>query len=364
MRSIFLKFSILAGMLLGLPLLGIILAGHPVSRYLEFPPKTRYISHAPFSWITFTAYTLFILAVVLPLIIKAIESLRQIKNRTSIARTFPWWGWLGVITGTASWILAWTRFPWFVRFQPHTFTPLWISFILVVNALCHRKTGRCMMIDRPRFFLMLFPISAAFWWFFEYLNRFVQNWSYTGVNYSPWEYFCYATLSFSTVLPAVLGTREWIAGTLWIRQGFGNLWSMQLSRPRILAWGVLVASAAGLTGIGVWPNYLFSLLWVSPLLVIVSIESLMGERHVLSDLANGDWLLVISSAAAALLCGGFWEMWNYYSLARWEYSIPFVHRLQIFEMPFLGYAGYLPFGLECAVIGGILERLMKFRKPQ
>lgn len=219
------------------------------------------------------------------------------------------------------------------------------------------------MIDRPRFFLMLFPLSAAFWWFFEYLNRFVQNWSYTGVNYSPWEYFCYATLSFSTVLPAVLGTREWIAGTLWIRQGFGNLWSMQLSRPRILAWGVLVASAAGLTGIGVWPNYLFSLLWVSPLLVIVSIESLMGERHVLSDLANGDWLLVISSAAAALLCGGFWEMWNYYSLARWEYSIPFVHRFQIFEMPFLGYAGYLPFGLECAVIGGILERLMKFRKP-
>lgn len=363
MRSLFLKFSILASMLLGLPLLGIILAGHPVSRYLEFPPETRYICHAPFSWIAFTAYTLFILAVVLPLVIKAIESFRQIKIRPSVARAFPWWGWLGVITGAVAWILAWTRFPWFVRFQPHTFTPLWISFILVVNALCHRRTGHCMMIDRTRFFLLLFPISAALWWFFEYLNRFVQNWSYTGVHYSPWEYFCYATLSFSTVLPAVLGTREWIANALWVRQGFGNFWPLKLSSPRILTWGALAISAAGLTGIGVWPNYLFSLLWVSPLLVIVSVESLMGERHVLSDIANGDWRLVISYAAAALFCGGFWEMWNYFSLARWEYSISFVHRLQIFEMPLLGYAGYLPFGLECAVIGGILERLMKFRKP-
>jgi hypothetical protein len=38
------------------------------------------------------------------------------------------------------------------------------------------------------------------------------------------------------------------------------------------------------------------------------------------------------------------------SLAHWEYAIPFVHRFQIFEMPFLGYAGYLPFGLQCLAV--------------
>jgi hypothetical protein len=32
-------------------------------------------------------------------------------------------------------------------------------------------------------------------------------------------------------------------------------------------------------------------------------------------------------------------------------------------MPLLGYAGYLPFGLECAVIGGMLERLISKPKP-
>ncbi|MBW2675319.1 MAG: hypothetical protein JRD89_18220 [Deltaproteobacteria bacterium] len=48
-------------------------------------------------------------------------------------------------------------------------------------------------------------------------------------------------------------------------------------------------------------------------------------------------------------------MWNWKSLAKWGYSIPFVHRYPIFEMPILGYAGYLPFGIECAIVGAIVE---------
>jgi len=361
MRSVVLKFIILTGMLLGLPMMGVILAGYPIARYLEFPPETRYICHAPFSRAVFTAYTLFILAVVFPLIITSMARIHKIKIRPSIPHTFPWWGWLGIITGAVSWILAWTRFPWFAPYQATTFTPLWFSFILVINALCHRRTGHCMMIDRTRFFLVLFPLSAAFWWFFEYLNRFVQNWSYTGVHYSSWEYFCYASLSFSTVLPAVLGTREWMAGASRIRQGVADLRHLRFPYPRMLAGAALLISGASLAGIGVWPNYLFSLLWVSPLIVILSLQALTGEYTILSGITNGDWIPIITSAAAALFCGGFWEMWNFYSLARWEYSVPFVHGFQIFEMPILGYAGYLPFGLECAVVGELLERWMGLR---
>jgi hypothetical protein len=83
----------------------------------------------------------------------------------------------------------------------------------------------------------------------------------------------------------------------------------------------------------------------------------MGEKTLFSPMGAGDWRTAVSSALAALICGWFWEMWNYYSLAKWEYAVPFVHRFQIFEMPLLGYAGYLPFGLECAVIGGMLEKI-------
>jgi hypothetical protein len=233
---------------------------------------------------------------------------------------------------------------------------LWLCLIVVINALCYRRSGQCMLVDRTGYFLLLFPVSAAFWWFFEYLNRFVQNWHYTGVHYEPLEYFCHATLSFSTVLPAVLGVREWIAEMAWVRQGFQNYLPLNLPRPRTCAGAVLLVSGAGLAGIGVWPDYLFALLWISPLLIIVSLQTLMGERHILSDIAIGDWRRVISAAAAALFCGGFWEMWNFWSLAKWQYSVPFVHRFHIFEMPLVGYAGYLPFGLECLVVGDLLAR--------
>ena len=65
---------------------------------------------------------------------------------------------------------------------------------------------------------------------------------------------------------------------------------------------------------------------------------------------------------AALLCGIFLETWNYHSLAKWVYTVPFVHRFKIFEMPMLGYAGYLPLGLECVTVGLLLENLPRFSK--
>jgi len=44
-------------------------------------------------------------------------------------------------------------------------------------------------------------------------------------------------------------------------------------------------------------------------------------------------------------------MWNYFSLAKWMYDVPWVGRAKLFEMPVLGFAGYLPFGWECAALG-------------
>ena len=360
MRRTIIISTLLATMLLGLPLLGVLLADKEITPYLEFPPRTAYVRHAPFSWPMFIAYALFILAWLAPFLIRLARADRRPPAATPPnILPFPWWGWGGILFTSIAWILAWTRLPWISDFQAHTFTPLWLGYIITINALTYRRSGRCMLRNRPSSFLLLFPVSAGFWWFFEYLNRFVQNWYYVGPVLGSWEYFWYATLSFSTVLPAVLGTREWILGSSRLERGFKEFFPLGFSRPKAAAWAVLLLSGAGLAGIGVQPDYLFPLLWVSPLLIIVSLQTLMGERHALWDISRGDWRLAVSSALAALLCGWFWEMWNYYSLAKWEYAIPFVHKYQMFEMPALGYAGYLPFGLECTVIGGMLERAVR-----
>ena len=48
---------------------------------------------------------------------------------------------------------------------------------------------------------------------------------------------------------------------------------------------------------------------------------------------------------ATFVTGIFWEMWNFYSLPKWVYTIPYIGFWKIFEMPFLGYFGYPFFGI-------------------
>jgi hypothetical protein len=36
--------------------------------------------------------------------------------------------------------------------------------------------------------------------------------------------------------------------------------------------------------------------------------------------------------------------------------VPFVQRFHVFEMPLLGYAGYLPFGVTCALAADLVAR--------
>jgi hypothetical protein len=350
------RLSVLTLALLGLPLLGVALQGKPLSPYLEFPPRTRYVAHAPFSWLAFWACAAVIFGFVAPFVRQVLRTRREYGGKAHPKRPFPWWGWLGLGFGLAAWALAWTRLSWFSTFQPHTFTPLWLSFILVVNGLSCRRNGSCLMVRRPGFFLLLFPLSGIFWWFFEYLNRFVQNWVYVGPGYRGWEYVLYATIPFSTVLPAVLSLREYVLSAPGIQRAFSHFRAAPWALRRDVAFVMLLASAAGLAGIGVWPNTLFPLVWVAPLLTGLSLATLFGEPHILSGaLEMGDWRLVVASAWAALICGGFWEMWNFYSLSKWHYTIPFVQRFEIFEMPILGYGGYLPFGITCGFVAELLE---------
>jgi len=88
------------------------------------------------------------------------------------------------------------------------------------------------------------------------------------------------------------------------------------------------------------PRPVFALVWVAPPTLLISLAALRRETHSLSGITSGDWRPAISSVVAALLCGFFWEMWNFGSAAKWVYDIPYVNVLHVFEMPLLGYAGY------------------------
>ena len=353
-----LHLSLVVALVLLLPLAGAAALGKPLSAYLQFPPTTPDVPHAPFSLPVFLGLTLLILAATIPLLLRLLSFRGEGGLRVPVM-PFPWWGWTGAALGAASWILAWSRFPGLGGFQSHAFTPLWIGFILVVNALTVRRTGRCLMLSRPRPFLLLFPVSAGFWWSFEYLNRFVGNWRYIGgVEFGAMEYFLFATLPFSTVLPAVLSTRELLLSFPRFDATFREWRPLSPANPQAIGLGGLLLSCAGLFAVGAVPDAAFPLVWVAPPTLLISLAALRGEPHALSGIASGDWRPAVSSVLAALLCGFFWETWNSGSYAKWVYSIPYVDALHVFEMPLLGYAGYLPFGVLCAEVG---DRLLAGR---
>ncbi len=357
----FLLPVILLVLLAGFPILGLLGAGKSVSHYFEFPPLTRYVTHAPFSWGVFGLLS-FLGVLVSSCMIFQLKHFQTAINPKPDQQSFkyPWWGVLGLIALTASWILAWNRFDWFAPFQVYTFLPIWLGYILIVNAITFQRTGSCLLIDRPLYFLTLFPVSAVFWWFFEYLNRFVQNWYYLGIeDFSATEYVVHASLCFTTVLPAVVCTEELLGTIHRLKTPFMDTFKVDWGWARFTGIILLLLSGLGLAGIGLWPDLLFPLVWISPFMIIISVQMIIGQATFLAPVRRGDWRVLWLPALSALICGFFWELWNVKSYAHWEYSVPFVQKFHIFEMPVLGYLGYLPFGLECKAIVSVVGRYIE-----
>ncbi|MDT7041447.1 hypothetical protein [Candidatus Nitronereus thalassa] len=351
-----LKFLLVPMALLGLPFLGFLLSGKPLDPLWEIPPTTSTVIHASFSWPIFGIFSTIILGLVVALLIllfKGGKAHTTSKPLSPILR-FPWWGWVSFGSLLLFWVLAWTRFPWFSDFQGLTFTPLWISFIFLLNALTYQRSGRCLILDHPRFFLSLLLWSALFWWYFEYLNRFVQNWRYVGLEpMTATFYVVHSTLAFSTVLPAVLSVCD-LLYTFSIFTKCRYLNPLHISQPKKFSWILGSIGSSSLVGLAVWPNYLFPMLWIGPLFILLTFQILWSQSRVMSALNAGHWQVLTIPPCAGLFCGFFWELWNIYSAAQWEYAIPFVDRFHLFAMPILGYAGYLTFGLECVVAVDLL----------
>jgi hypothetical protein len=234
------------------------------------------------------------------------------------------------------------------------FFPLWLGYILVVDALVLRRTGSSLLTRSPRDFGMLFVISVPVWWLFEAINWRTGNWAYLGRElFTDLEYFVFASLSFSTVMPAVLSTAELMGTFGWI-QRFSR--GPRVSAAARICSGLFLSGLAMLGLVLVSPQIFYPLVWISVLCLVEPLNVWLGKRSILTHLQHGDWRPVTALCTGALTCGFFWEMWNYWSYPKWVYHLPGVGFWPLFEMPFLGYLGYLPFGLELYVLAHLVRR--------
>jgi hypothetical protein len=119
-------------------------------------------------------------------------------------------------------------------------------------------------------------------------------------------------------------------------------------RPRLPRWISITLALIGvacLILLRLFPHYCFALAWLSFLFLLDPINNLLGRKSGLAHLVARDWRFLVLPLAG-LTCGFFWEMWNYYALPKWHYDVPYIGFWKIFEMPLLGYSGYLLFALE------------------
>jgi hypothetical protein len=254
---------------------------------------------------------------------------------------WPLHGWLGLTLIAVFWILNWSlsglRTHW-------GFFPLWLGYALTVDALVFLRKGSSLLTRNPAAYAGLFLVSAPAWWLFELINLRTHNWLYLGEEaFSPLQFAALSTLSFSTVMPAVFGTAE-LAGTYGPLRRIGPGPAIAPT-PAFLCM-MFACGCAMLLLFLLWPNLFFPFVWIAVYCLLEPLNVKMGNRSLLDDLARGDWRHIIALSAGCLICGFFWEMWNFLSYPKWVYRIPYAAWFHVFEMPLAGYLGYLPFSLE------------------
>ncbi|WP_157608253.1 hypothetical protein [Thermodesulfatator atlanticus] len=228
---------------------------------------------------------------------------------------------------------------WFYAFA-------WWPYIFFVDWLVKRKTKRSLIFDRPKEFLALIPWSVFIWLVFEWFNFYLKNWHYVNIIPELWQRWFGYFICFGTVLPGIFITYEFILAYGLIKEAKApDLKDARLAYPWFILLGILflVLPVA-------YPRYFFPLVWGSFIFLLEPINHALGAPSLLREWEKGSFRKFYALLLAGLICGFLWEFWNFWAISKWIYTVPFVGKIKLFEMPVLGFLGFPPFAVECYVM--------------
>ena len=173
-------------------------------------------------------------------------------------------------------------------------------------------------------------------------------------RYDDFDYAVFASISFATVVPALA------AATAMIGR-FTNGLSERVSSPDrrhgfsgfaiLLIGSGIVCKAATLMA----PSIFYPLVWISPFLLFDGLVIAAGGHSLVMELSKGIWRRAAVIAGSGLLCGGLWEFWNFWAFPKWTYDIPLLDFVPVFELPILGYGGYIPFAWSVVQLVALVD---------
>jgi hypothetical protein len=235
------------------------------------------------------------------------------------------------------------------------FTPIqWTGLILFLDGVHKRRSGDSWITDHFWEFVALCVISIGSWLIFEWYNLYLKNWAYLNLPESRLErYFGYAW-AFATISP----------GMFLIYQTLDDLFpGKDLDSPPRLPDGVfypfLVIGSVCLVAPLIWPStWMTPLVWMGFAFLLDPIVGRMGGRSILSEFFTGHFRSMPMFFLAGLVAGLLWEFWNFWADSKWEYDVPYWGHVKLFEMPVLGFLGFMPFIIESFAIYQFVRRLI------
>lgn len=239
-------------------------------------------------------------------------------------------------------------------FYTHFYLFIWWSYIGILDSWLYLQGGESLWIERPiDFFTFLVPFSSFVWFIFEAFNLRIQNWHYINIPKEIWVRWSGNFFAFGTVLPGIFVTANLLDYCgLFRKNEFSQFFSTEISKRNFV---ILVSGGTAMLVLPlIFPGYFFPLLWGGFVLLLDPINALWNGRSLIQEWRQKNFNRTLQLLFAGLICGGFWELWNFWAGAKWIYSVPLpeslLKELKIFEMPILGFLGFPPFALECFVM--------------
>lgn len=203
-------------------------------------------------------------------------------------------------------------------------------------------TGSRLFLIQRQYFLSAAAASIVLCWLLAYLNLFVASWA-TQPGHWLMQLLLYTPL-FALLVPAVLVTRALLGSFGGPLKRLSRIMPLPALRHETSVFILLPVALLGLFGGAAWPETLFWLFWLAPLLLLAALQLLWGEGTIFTALRSGNWArLVLSALAGMITCNLILLFLHYFGAA-----------LNIAPEFLLMQTGFAGFGLLCLQLGDLL----------
>jgi hypothetical protein len=274
----------------------------------------------------------------------------------AITHRYPQYGTVGLIVLLvmttalfASQSIELGEYPWWTLTAWAT-PACWWGYILAVDAWIYRRRGASLLTARRDLLALQCILSVAFWCLFEAYNHVMPGWQYVNLPGDMTQRLIGYAIAFATIMPGLFITCE-------LLQSF---WLFENTRMPRVRWTNAMLNASVLVGLvfclapplmpQAWRGYLWALVWMGWFLLLEPFNYRRGMPSIYRDWERGALGRTLQLFATGAICGVLWEFWNMWAFTKWIYIFPLGRSMRFFEMPLVGFLGFLPFALEYFVM--------------